>query len=124
MTDKKLFALFVLTGAVNTVFGYGVFAIGIYIGLPYWLALVLSTILGIIFNFKTIGNFVFKSRDNSKFFKFLMVYIILYVVNLLLIDLGMILGLNAYTSGFISLFPVALLSFMLNKKLVFKSPIR
>ena len=118
-TEKKLFLLFLLTGVINTVFGYSIFAIGIFVGMESWLALMLSTVLGIVFNFKTIGALVFNSKDNSKFFKFLLVYALLYGVSLLLVELFMKLGLSAYMSGFVTLFPVAVLSFFLNKTLVF-----
>lgn len=119
ITEKKLFFLFVLTGVINTVFGYSIFAISIFVGVQSWLALMLSTVLGIVFNFKTIGTLVFNSKDNSKFFKFLLIYVLLYGVSLLLVELFMKLGLSAYVSGFVTLFPVAVLSFFLNKTLVF-----
>ncbi len=121
--EKKLFLMFLLTGVVNTAFGYSIFAIGIFIGLQSWLALMLSTVLGIIFNFKTIGILVFKSNDNTKFFKFLLAYAVLYCVSLLLVELCMRLGLSAYFSGFLALFPVAILSFYLNKIFVFHADI-
>ena len=118
-SNKSLFFYFMIAGIANTIFGYSVFALGIFIGFKYWLALLLSTVLGILFNFKTIGTFVFKSKDNSKFFKFLLVYAALYGASFLLVKLFMKLGLSAYVSGFLALFPVAVLSFFLNKILVF-----
>jgi putative flippase GtrA len=122
IADKKLFVLFLLTGALNTIFGYTVFAIGIFIGLDYWIALLLSTVLGVFFNFRTYGFFVFDVENKSRFLSFLIVYITLYGINLLMIYLFSSNGISKYIAGFLSLAPIALLSFYLNKRFVFLFP--
>ncbi|MGC7556563.1 GtrA family protein, partial [Pandoraea pneumonica] len=42
-----------LVGGLNTLFGYGVFAVCLWIGLHYSLAIAISTVLGTLFNFKS-----------------------------------------------------------------------
>jgi putative flippase GtrA len=109
-----------LTGVLNTGFGYSVLAAGIYVGLPDWLALLISTILGLIFNFKTYSHLVFNTNDNSRIFMFIGVYGALYFLNLALITVFIGVGLNSYQAGFLALFPTVALSFFLNKMFVFR----
>ncbi len=112
-------AKFVVVGLINTIVGYCLYALFIYFGLGYVYALGFATILGVLFNFQTIGRLVFGSNNGALLIKFVGVYIIVFAVNLLLIN-GMIrLGLNAYSAGAVALIPSAALSFLLNKYFVF-----
>lgn len=112
--------LFLLVSGVNTLFGYGLFALLVYCNLHYTMAVFLATVAGILFNFKTIGRIVFKSKDNYLFFKFAAVYFTGYLCNISGIALLGKMGLNAYYSGAIMTLPVALITFMLNRTFVFK----
>lgn len=112
--------LFLLVSGLNTLFGYGLFALLVYFGMHYTLAVFLATAAGILFNFKTIGRIVFKSRDNYLFFKFAAVYFTGYLCNIGGIALLGKMGVNPYYSGAIMTLPVALLTFMLNRTFVFK----
>lgn len=116
---KKLFRFFLVSG-LNTLFGYGLFALLIYWGLDYPIALFISTIAGILFNFKTIGSLVFKSNNNILIFKFFGVYGITYLCNVAGLAFFKTLNLNTYIAGAILLVPVGLLAFILNKTFVFK----
>lgn len=118
-SNCKLFFKYTLIGVLNTVFGYTIFAGGIYIGLPNWLALLSSTILGIVFNFKTFGCLVFDSQDNSRILIFIVVYGALYLLNLMLIKIFVSIGLSAYEAGFIAILLVIPISFYANKRFVF-----
>jgi len=113
------FIRFVLVGILNTLFGYSIFALLIFLQLNYAAALLLATIMGVFFNFKTIGKLVFKSSDNKLIFRFAGVYTVAYLLNL-----GLIFALsfwisNRYLEQAILAFPVALFSYYLNKRLVF-----
>jgi putative flippase GtrA len=110
---------FIVVGLINTLVGYSLYALFIYFGLSYVYALGIATILGVLFNFQTIGRLVFESSNNALLIKFIGVYIIVFGANLVLIN-GMIrLGLNAYSAGAVALIPSAALSFLLNKYFVF-----
>jgi len=81
----------------------------------------LSTVLGVLFNFKTIGKLVFDSSDNSLIFRFILVYVVIYVLNTSGLWVFKSNGFeNMYINGFILLAPLAIVSFILNKKFVFK----
>lgn len=115
------FIKFILVGILNTAFGYSLFALFIFLNMHYSLAVFLSTVLGILFNFKTIGKLVFDSHDNSLIFRFIVVYVLLYLINISCLWFFKISGFeNMYINGFVLLIPLALLSFILNKKFVFK----
>ncbi|WP_298082782.1 GtrA family protein [uncultured Campylobacter sp.] len=108
-------------GILNTIFGYSLFALFIYLGLYYPLAVLLSTILGVLFNFKTIGRLVFNSSDNGSIFRFILVYAIIYLLNIFFLWLLKKLGSeNMYINGFALLIPLAAVSFLLNKFFVFR----
>lgn len=110
---------FLATGALNTAFGYCCFVVLIYTGLHYTLAVFIGTILGVIFNFFTTGKLVFDMTDHRRLPRFLGVYAILYVVNVLWLKLMTILGVDLYLGGAIALPPMAGLSYLLNSRLVF-----
>lgn len=119
---KHQFVKFLLVGVLNTIFGYIVFALSIYFGVHYSIAIIISNVAGTLFNFKTTGVLVFESHENSLIVKFFGVYVIIYFLNLL--------GLMAlhhdvasrYIGQAILAFPLALVSFYLNRKFVFNSP--
>ncbi|NDP20699.1 MAG: GtrA family protein [Paludibacter sp.] len=110
---------FFLVGGLNTAFGYGLFALLIYSGLTYPLALLICTISGILFNFKTIGSFVFKNHNNYLLLKFLGVYVITYFLNLGCLAILQYFAVNIYLSGAILVIPIGFFAFLLNKNFVF-----
>lgn len=117
----RTFIRFVLVGILNTVFGVGLYCLFIYLGITYSIAVLLSTVLGVLFNFKTIGIFVFKNGNNQLIFRFIAVYLLLYFVNIGLIHLFIeMTELNEYISGILVTPIVAIASFVLQKQFVFK----
>ena len=115
----KLVRFFIVSG-INTVFGYGLFALLIYLGLNYILASLFATIIGILFNFKTIGLIVFRTHNNTLIFRFFGVYGITYLFNVGGLTLLKWAGLVPYTGGAILVVPIGLMGFLLNKTFVFK----
>lgn len=117
--DKIQFIKFLFVGCLNTAFGYLMYSLFLFIGFHYALASLLGTILGIFFNFKTTGGLVFKNKNNFLIFKFFAVYSIVYTVNVTSLKIFDYFNINLYLAGFILLFPLALLSFILMKRFVF-----
>lgn len=114
------FIRFLFVGGINTLFGYSVFSVFILLQIHYALASLFSTILGIIFNFFTTGKIVFRNNDPKLIFKFFGVYGIIYLINLLFLKLFDTYHVNMLIAGAILVFPVAILSYFLNKALVFR----
>lgn len=117
---KRQFVLFLIVGGVNTLFGYTIFALLIFLGLHYIWAVLISTIVGVVFNFFTTGRIVFKNKKYSFFLKFTVLYAFLYIVNICLIALLNLIHHNLYINGGISMVILAGVSFAFNKYYVFK----
>ncbi|PWV42122.1 polysaccharide biosynthesis protein GtrA [Achromobacter xylosoxidans] len=107
-------------GTLNTAFGYGCFALLMWLGMHYTAALLLATVVGVLFNFKTLGKLVFGQQGAQRLWRFVATYAICYGFNLALVKLFLLLGIGAYVGGALALVPVALLSFYLNRIFVFR----
>lgn len=118
MGDRR-FLRFLVVGGLNTTFGYAVYALLIYAGLDVALALLLGTILGVLFNFRTTGTLVFGNRDPRRLVRFVGVYALLYFINVGAINFLLTLDFGKYSAGAVMLLPMALLAFVLNRSLVF-----
>jgi putative flippase GtrA len=118
---KKQLVSFVLIGILNTLVGYLLYALFIFIGFNYFLSVLFATILGVLFNFRTIGKFVFNSDDNKKIIKFVFTYVLVFCINILIIKIFSKFGYNNYILGLIAIVPCSIVSFLLNKYFVFGS---
>ena len=78
---------FIAVGALNTIFGYAVYAALVTIDMPYQAALLTATIVGSVFNCLAFGAFVFKTSSRLIIFaKISLAYAAIYFLNALLID--------------------------------------
>ncbi|MFA9287060.1 GtrA family protein [Comamonas sp. SY3] len=110
---------FLLVGVLNAAFGYGCFAGFLYLGLHYSAALLLATVLGVAFNFKSTGALVFGSKNNKLIFRFVAGYGVVYGANVAGIAALKLLGVEPYLAGMALIVPMALLSFVINNRFVF-----
>lgn len=110
---------FLFVGALNTVFGYLVFASLIWSGLRYPYALFAATCLGILFNFKSLGVLVFNNNKNRLLLRFILLYVGLYLLNIALIYSFNLVCHNMYINGIAAMMLVALISFFCNKYFIF-----
>jgi putative flippase GtrA len=110
---------FIAVGILNTIFGYSLYSALLLANIHYSIASALATVFGVIFNFKTSGYYVFKSKNNKLILKFVILYIFLYIVNVCAIYLMVKFGLTPFIGGAIMILPCAILSFILQKKFVF-----
>ncbi len=118
----RKFIKFILVGILNTLFGYGVYAFFIFVGVHYSLAVLLAAIIGALFNFKTIGRLVFKSHDNALIFRFLTVYVVTYFLNVAGLRVCDMLRVDMYLAGILRAGPVAVVAFCLHNWFVFREP--
>ena len=107
-------------GVINTVFFYFIYALFIFIGLDYILAVTFSTSISMFFSFRAFGMFVFNNNDSNLLFKFALVSVANYLLNVIIIYLFKKIGYNSYIAGLISVTIVSFSSFILNKYYVFK----
>lgn len=78
---------FLLVGAVNTLFGYLVFSLFIWMRQPVSLSVLMANLFGVVFNFVTYGKGAFGSFSWARMPRFAVVYGINYC--------GNVIGLNA-----------------------------
>ena len=110
---------FLFVGGINTLFGYIVFASLILLQIHYSIASLLSTILGILFNFFTTGRIVFNNDNPKLLFRFFGVYGITYLFNLLFLRIFDTCKVNLLIAGILLILPSSFLSYTLNKSFVF-----
>ncbi|HIS74301.1 TPA: GtrA family protein [Candidatus Galligastranaerophilus intestinavium] len=111
---------FLFVGALNTAFGYSVYALFVTLHASHNIALTIQYILGVLWNFKTTGVIVFKNHDNSRIIRFFMSYVITYSINLVCLNFLVHFGLGKYISQAVMVLPMAVLSFLIFKTFVFK----
>lgn len=119
MMDNQ-FVRFVIVGIVNTLFYFSIYSIFLFFTNNMRLSVLIATIIGILFSFRTLGVYVFNNENKSLIFKFFIVYGLLYIVNINFIIMIDIVTNNLYSAGFISSIFMAVLTFYVNKYLVFK----
>jgi putative flippase GtrA len=118
---KLKFLRFLVIGVVNTVFGYALFALLIWSNIPYPIAIGLATACGIAFNFQTTGKLVFDGAPRQRLGRFVSVYFFIYCINVGSLNLLLAKELNIYVANALLIIPLAILSYLLQQKFVFKS---
>jgi putative flippase GtrA len=116
---KKQFVRYLCVGMLNTLFGYFVFASLIYFGMHYVFASLLSTSLGVVFNFKTFGKIVFKNSKNDLLGRFIFCYVCIYVLGISTIKLGTYFSPNIYLIGGMATTVTIVVAYFLNNYFVF-----
>lgn len=113
---------FLLVGFLNTMFGYSLYALLVYFGLPYHHSLLLTTIIGVIFNYFSLGKMVFQGDGGrSTFVKFISVYCMVYLFNAYgLEQLVEQHQINPYVSQLMCLIPSIVFNWFMLKNWVFK----
>ena len=126
IVKKHKFARFLLVGVLNTLFSYFLYGTLILIGLDYKYAVLLATILGVLFNFQTTGRLVFGSKNNKLIFRFVLVYVATFLLNVEALRVVDAMNINIeqktkmLIAGAILVFPLAVISFVLMKLFVFR----
>jgi len=112
------FWAYVRVGVLNAAFGYGVYALFLFVGVNLFAAQIIAHGLGMTFNYFMFRRHVFRDSRAA-----VMPYIAAYAVNYAL-SLATLAGLNRvmisdYLAGFLSIVLVALVNFVVLKFLVF-----
>lgn len=122
LTDPKEIFRFVVVGGFNTLFGFSVYSIFIYVGSGYFLSSAAAFGAGIVFNHRTIGKFVFNSGNRNTLLPFAGCYLVVFALTVITLELLGAAGANPYVSGFMVSLPMAGLSYLLQKRYVFRIP--
>ena len=111
---------FLFVGVVNTILGYAVYLVGIFLGATPGVALAVATIIGAVFNYFSTGRLVFANSGASKLPLFLAAYLIIYLGNVAALHALIGAGSSASWAQGILLPFVAVISFIIFKFLVFR----
>lgn len=110
---------FLIVGGVNTLFGYGAYALLLFVGLHYVAAAFLATVAGVLFNYFTTGGLVFEHMSRRALVSFVLVYVLTYAVNVACVGLLGRLGVGPYLAGLVLVLPMAALAYLLMSHFVF-----
>ena len=113
---------FLGTGLLNTIFGYAIYALLVFVNVPALFALLTATVVGVVFNYFSFGRLVFRGHSGRLVFaRFVMAYVVIYAANALLLNaLTNEISLNAYVAQAICVPPSVLLSWLLMNHWVYK----
>lgn len=112
---------FLVTGGINTAFGYGIYAACIYLGAGYAIASGVSIVCGLLFSYKTTSAMVFGPGYRGSLVRYLGSYAIVYAFSVLILQTLDGFGVNPYLAGVLAAPPCAVLSFALLKLFVFRA---
>ncbi len=120
MTETSRFVRFLLVGAVNTAFGYTIYGGALLLGCPVAIAVGLSTLLGIIFNFHSYGGLVFGQASWRRLGRFTAVYGVIFMINLGGLTLLAAAGIGPLAGQALLLPVLALASFVGLRRFVYQ----
>jgi putative flippase GtrA len=112
---------FILVGGLNTVFGYLVFAGLTRLGWRDVAAVPAATAAAVAFNFMTYGKLVFESMERRNLPRFVLGYAALYACNVAGLRALARMGVGAYVAQAALVVPLAVLSYVINGRWVFRA---
>lgn len=111
---------FLIAGALNTAFGYGLYAGLIWLGLDRYVAQAIGYVLGTGFNYFTYSRGVFTGAGPAKM-RFALSYAGNYLINLAGLKLASHFIADPYLAGAVTTFAVVVLNYAVLKRLVFRA---
>ena len=114
---------FLLVGILNTLVGYGLYALFLSLHINYLIANTMSTILGIIHSYLWNRFFTFKSKEKAgkEIVKFFFVYLISYLIGCVTLYIFKNkLNIDVYLAGLLNLVITTIISFFGHKYFSFK----
>jgi len=118
---RREFLRYLAVGVLNTGFSYSIYVLLLWLGLAYFVANLLALICGIVFSFQMQGRYVFDNTSRRLFPKYMLLWVLIYFCNITLIKLLIVCGFNAYVARALALLPIVLLSYVLQKYLIFNA---
>lgn len=104
---------------VNTLFGYGLFALFVRFGLNIYVAQIVSHVLGVAFNYVTYSRYAFAAHEASKM-RFVLSYAGNYLLGLAALAAIRQIVASPYLAGFLATLFVSVVNYFVLKRLVFR----
>ena len=109
---------FLKVGALNTLFGYALYALLVAIGLQMFVAQIVGTMIAVAFNYVTYSRHVFTSAAASRL-RFVLSYGLNYLVSLAALALAAIVIPSPYLAGLMATLAAAAINFIMLRRFVF-----
>ena len=112
---------FILTGVLNTIFGYFIFSLVVYLfEFQCQLAIAISTVAGVLFNYQSFGRLVFNNKESNRLFRFFIVSAFIYFLNIRGVGFFLLYGYNVYISFVLIFIPTTVVNYLMIKYFVFR----
>lgn len=109
-----------LAGGVNTAFGFGLYALLVWLGLNMYLAQMIAHCLGMAFNYVSYSRHVFRETTSAKL-RFVLSYALNYVMGLVgLVAVSQIIA-SPYAAGFMAILIVSVINYFVLRLFVFRA---
>jgi len=105
-------------GVINTIFGYGIYSLLIFMGLTMYMAQAIGHIIGVSFNYFSYSKHVFQNTPASKS-RFLVSYVLNYFIGLASITLSAQVSSSPYATGLYATLIISLTNFFILSRFVF-----
>jgi putative flippase GtrA len=122
--ELRRFLTFLVVGGLNAAVGYGIFAALILLGLPTPAAVILGTILGVLFNFLSTGRLVFRNSAPGLLPRFLAVYAVQMGLNVAALEVLERAGVPPLVGGALLLPPLAVFTYLAMRRFVYSEASR
>lgn len=109
---------FYQAGVVNALVGFGLYALFVWAGLNIYVAQIVATILGVVFNYATYSRHVFRETAPAKL-RFAMSYVFNYLISLGALALVSQFLHSPYVAGVIAIGLTSVVNYFALKYLVF-----
>ena len=116
--------LFIVVGGLNTLIGYGLFAVFYLLSHQRQASLVAATVIGVLFNFFTTGRLVFANHGYRMLFPFVLVYAVVLALNMAALEALARAGVSTLGAQAIALPILAAVTYLLNRYIVFAGACR
>lgn len=105
-------------GIVNTLFGYGLYALFVAAGFNMYVAQITAHVLGIVFNYFTYSRHAFHDAEASKT-RFVLSYVVNYFLGLASLAAAAQVIRSPYVAGAVAVVFVSLVNYFILKHFVF-----
>lgn len=119
-TEWKRVWRYYQAGVVNTLFGYGLFALFVWLGVNLYVAQIIAHVLGMTFNYFTYSRYAFAGHESSKR-RFVLFYAFNYILGLLALAAATRFVASPYIAGLIAVVFVSIVNYFILKRLVFRT---
>ena len=106
-------------GAINTVFGFGLYALLVFAGLNLYVAQIIAHVSGSTFNYFTYSRHVFHRASERRPLAFVGAYAFNYVIGLGLLAIAHHFVRSPYLAGFLALLVGTSINFVILRRFVF-----